>query len=242
MSYKETSAIFVENQCMFGAYPTQSQIKELEDWGIDIFVNLTNDCEKKIHAYTTVKQVICFPIQDRSVPDRIEEFCALVVKLSNEIDSGKKIYIHCKAGHGRSGTLVASLFCYRNNLTPEDSFRKTTECHATRPVHARRPRMNEYWKSKGSPQTEHQRNFVRVLFQPYKICSEFLPVNLHTASRHGADSILNLNEVKKYVLQTYLGPIYGENSEILMNSRKKLFEELFESDTERVGGSEAKML
>jgi len=220
MSYKETSVVFIENQCMFGAYPTQLQIKELEDWGIEIFVNLTNEYERKILPYTTTKQVICFPIQDRSIPENLEEFCALVITLSDKIDLGKKIYIHCKAGHGRSGTLVSSLFCYRNNLTPEESFRKTTECHSTRPIHARRPKMNEYWKSKGSPQTEKQRNFVRTIFQPYRIYSEHLPIPLDENT-----SFFNL-DVKQRVLQTYLGPIHGKHSDVLLKYRKTLFRDL----------------
>lgn len=166
-SYKETSAVFIENQCVFGAFPTQNQVAELEEWGVDLFVDLTHHNERKITPYTTTKEIINFPIEDRNIPDNMTEFCALIVKLCDEIAAGKKLYIHCKAGHGRSGIVVASILCYKYNLTPEESFKKTKQYHSTRPVHARRPRMNEYWKSKGAPQTEHQKQFVRFIFQKH---------------------------------------------------------------------------
>ena len=220
MSYKETSAFFIENQCMFGAYPTQHQVKELEDWGVDIFVNLTVPNERKIFPYTTTKEKISFPILDRNIPDNPKEFCALVVIISNEIDLGKKIYIHCKAGHGRSGTLVASLLCYRNFLSPVESFRKTTEYHSTRPIHAHRPRMNEYWKNRGSPQTEQQRTFVKMLFQPYRILSFPECFSLNYADL--------ADDVKQIIFNTYLGPISGEseNVEVFLRCRRLLLQEL----------------
>lgn len=218
MSFKETSAMFIENQCLFGAFPTQFQVTELENWGVDLFVNLTNRFERRISPYTSKKQIICFPIPDRSVPGNVLEFCALVVKISKEIDSGKKIYIHCKAGHGRSGTLVASLLCYRNKLTPDESFRKTTEYHSTRPIHARRPKMNDYWKNKGSPQTEDQKQFVRSIFQPYRI-------NFDTKS---VDEILVfLKDEEAEILNTNLGEIQGSNKEMFVSYRTKLLEKLW---------------
>jgi protein-tyrosine phosphatase len=209
MSFKETSAEFIENQCLFGAFPTQHQVSELEEWGIDIFVNLTNIFERKIYPYTSTKKIINFPIPDRSVPKNIQEFCGLVIKISDEIDAGKKIYIHCKAGHGRSGTLVASLLCYRYKISPEESFRKTTEFHSTRPVHARRPRMNDHWKNKGSPQTEEQRKFVKSLFQSYRITFKG-----------------DFEKVKDRIMSTYLGDICGEKSDEFLEYRKRLLQSI----------------
>lgn len=225
MSFKETSAMFIENQCLFGAFPTQFQITELEDWGIDLFVNLTNKFERIIYPYSSKKQVICFPIPDRSIPENVREFCALVVKISEEIKSGKKIYIHCKAGHGRSGTLVSSLLCYMYKLDPDESFRKTTEYHSTRPIHARRPKMNDYWKNKGSPQTEQQKQFVRSIFQPYRI-------NFNNKS---IDEILSfLKDEEEEILNTHLGEIQGSNSNIFMEYRKKLYDKIWEHRYQKI--------
>jgi protein-tyrosine phosphatase len=224
MSFKETSAMFIENQCLFGAFPTQFQVNELEDWGVELFVNLTNTFERRISPYSSNKQVICFPIPDRSVPENVREFCALVIKISEEIDSGKKIYIHCKAGHGRSGTLVASLLCYMYKLSPDESFRKTTEYHSTRPIHARRPKMNEYWKNKGSPQTKEQKQFVRSIFQPYRI-------NFDTKGIH--EILTFLKDEEEEVLNTHLGEIQGSNQEMFVLYRKELFARIWASIREK---------
>jgi protein-tyrosine phosphatase len=172
MSFREISAFFIEDQCLFGAYPTQHQIYELEKWGVDLIVNLTSRYEKKIKAYSTTVKTINFIISDNKAPENILEFCALIIHITKLINQNQKIYIHCKGGHGRSGVLVASILCYKYRIMPHDAIQLTTKCHSTRPIHALRPKMNEYWKNKGSPQTEEQKQFVVSIFYPYVITKE----------------------------------------------------------------------
>lgn len=172
MSFREISAFFIGDQCLFGAYPTQHQIHELEDWGVDLIVNLTSKYEKNIRTYSTSTRTINFIISDNKAPENILEFCALIIYITKQIDQNQKIYIHCKGGHGRSGVLVASILCYKFKITPHDAIKLTTKYHSTRPIHARRPKMNEYWKSKGSPQTKEQKQFVVSIFQPYVVTKD----------------------------------------------------------------------
>lgn len=220
MSFRETSAFFISEQCLFGAFPTQHQILELEEWGVDIIVNLTNVDEKKIRPYRTRTKVINFPIPDHRVPTNHMEFCALVIHLTKQIDRGRKIYIHCKAGHGRSGVLVSAILCYKFQLSPQQSFRLTTSYHSTRPVHARRPRMNEYWKSKGSPQTQEQKDFVTMLFQPYMVSKES-PFN-QSGKWLGGN-----HEVDTFLKSTNIGPILGNNGKEVQEYRDSLIENTF---------------
>jgi len=209
----ETSAYFVTNQCLFGAYPTQHQIQQLEDWGIDIVVNLTKNDEKKIRPYQTrTAKVIQFSIPDRKVPEDVREFCALVIHLTREIKNGKKIYIHCKGGHGRAGLLVAAILCYLHKITPKESFIRTSEYHATRPVHSTNPKKNEFWKTKGSPQTKEQREFVKSLFQPYKI----------TKVMERSEWLSRTYDL----MNTNLGPIEGVDGEELEKFRDSLIEDM----------------
>lgn len=172
MSFREIAAFFIPDQCLFGAYPTQHQIHELEAWGVDLIVNLTNRNEKNIRFYSTLIKTINFAISDNKAPEDIREFCALVIHLTKLINQNKKIYIHCKGGHGRSGVLVASILCYKFRITPYESIILTTKYHSTRPIHARRPKMNEFWKNKGSPQTYEQKQFVMSIFQPYTVTKD----------------------------------------------------------------------
>jgi protein-tyrosine phosphatase len=215
VSITETSAYFVTNQCLFGAYPTQHQIQQLEEWGVNIVVNLTKNDEKKIRPYRTGAKVIQFSIPDRKVPENVREFCALVIHLTREIRKGKKIYVHCKGGHGRAGLLVAAILCYLHKITPKESFIRTSEYHATRPVHSTKPRKNEFWKTKGSPQTQEQREFVRSLFQPYKISKDSPFTERGKWLSCTYDSFL---------MNTNLGPIEGTNGDALEEYRNSLIE------------------
>jgi len=172
MSFREIAAFFIKDQCLFGAYPTQHQIQELEEWGVDLIVNLTSRHEKNIRTYSTFVKTINFIISDNKAPENVLEFCALIIHITKLIDQNQKIYIHCKGGHGRSGVLVASILCYKDRITPHEAIQLTTKYHSTRPIHARRPKMNEYWKSKGSPQTNEQKQFVVSIFHPYVITKE----------------------------------------------------------------------
>jgi len=165
MSIKDYSAYFIPEQCMFGAYPTQNQIQELEELGIDIIVDLTEVGERNITPYQTKMEVIRFPIPDNKIPQNYLVFYDFMISIVKKINENKKIYIHCKAGHGRSGILVSSILCYLHNLTPLESFKKTNYYHSTRLIHARRLIMNEYWKKRGSPQTPEQKQFVINMFK-----------------------------------------------------------------------------
>jgi len=71
-----------------------------------------------------------------------------------------KIYIHCKGGHGRSGVVVAILLCNLFNLTPEEALEHTTKSHNNRII------MRDKWRQIGSPQTYHQKHFVRTFCKP----------------------------------------------------------------------------
>lgn len=172
MSFREIAAFFIRDQCLFGAYPTQHQIHELEEWGVDLIVNLTSRHEKNIRTYSTFVKTINFIISDNKAPENVLEFCALIIHITKLIDQNQKIYIHCKGGHGRSGVLVASILSYKYRIMPHEAIQLTTKYHSTRPIHARRPKMNEYWKSKGSPQTKEQKQFVVSIFHPYLITKE----------------------------------------------------------------------
>lgn len=159
----ERSSYFIKDRAMFGSFPTQEDVNELELEGVRYFVNLTHDDEKKISPYTTKHTQIAFPIVDRHVPKDWIAFALLIIRLSDIIKSLKPkeaIYLHCKGGHGRSGIVVASLFCYMFGMSPENALEQTTKSHSKRSV------MREKWRKLGSPQTYYQKNFIHKFFEP----------------------------------------------------------------------------
>lgn len=162
-SFLDYSAQFLEH-CYFGAYPTQEQIYELQLWGVNVIVDLTTTKDKNIIPYTTTSQVIKYPITDHQVPEDTKAFSLFIKELCGHIESKRKMYIHCKAGHGRSGIVVAAIFCQYLNLSPHDSLKLTKQCHSRRRIHARDAKMNLFWKNKGSPQTLKQKQFIITCF------------------------------------------------------------------------------
>ena len=154
---------FLKDKAIFGSYPTQETVYDLEKKGVKYFINLTYPEEKLIKEYETNNNIINFPIQDRKVPNDIISFSKLIVNISNIIKDLKEnelIYIHCKGGHGRSGILVACLLCYIFKISPLESIELTTKYHNNR------SNMKEKWREIGSPQTFFQKNFVCKTFKP----------------------------------------------------------------------------
>jgi len=106
----DRSSFFIKDKALFGSFPTQDAVEELETIGVRYFIDLTHSHETKIVPYETRYTYISFPIPDRRIPVNILEFSSFIVKLSDIIlgcGRIKIIYIHCKGGHGRSGVVVA---------------------------------------------------------------------------------------------------------------------------------------
>jgi ribA/ribD-fused uncharacterized protein len=159
----DNSSYFIKNKALFGSFPTQDAVKELENEGVRYFINLTFPNEKKITPYITNFNYISFPIKDRFYPENTIEFSKFILYISKiilELNENDKIYIHCKGGHGRSGVVVAILLCNLFNLTPEKALEHTTKSHNNRII------MRDKWRQIGSPQTYHQKNFVRTFCKP----------------------------------------------------------------------------
>ncbi len=168
----ERSSYFIKNRALFGSFPKQKAVEELEMVGVRYFVNLTHSHERKLTPYTTKYNYISFPITDHHVPDDRQAFASFIILLSDIIYELKKdelIYIHCKGGHGRSGIVVACLLCHIFEMSSIDSLEHTTMYHSNRKT------MREKWRKIGSPQTHKQKNFVHNLcktinfYRAYKV-------------------------------------------------------------------------
>jgi ribA/ribD-fused uncharacterized protein len=159
----EKSSYFIENRALFGSFPTQDSINELQKEGVKFFVNLTNACEKKITPYKTKYTYISYPIKDRYIPVDKKKFAIFILKVSciiKNLNKGELLYVHCKGGHGRSGIVVAILLCYIFNLKPKDAL------EYTKMFHKKRKTMREKWRQIGSPQTFEQKSFVHNFCKP----------------------------------------------------------------------------
>jgi protein-tyrosine phosphatase len=155
----------IENQFAAGAYPSSPvesdgrvKIQALLRAGITCFVDLTQHGDvyfpykvmlnREAEEYNLAAKRYNFPIVDYDIPG--EEMMTDILNLIDQnLASGKKIYVHCVGGVGRTGTVVG---CYlvRHGLTGAAALERITEL---------RQQTDTAWKN--SPESDFQINFVK---------------------------------------------------------------------------------
>lgn len=158
-------SFFIHGKALFGSFPTQESVHELEEHGVRHFIDLTGFRERKTVPYITKYQHIKYSIIDHQTPGDCKSFAQLILVICDiirKLKRNEKIYVHCKGGHGRSGIVVASILCYYYNFSPEKALSLTSR------YHSQRPEMREKWRQLGSPQSKHQKDFVLRFFKPLK--------------------------------------------------------------------------
>lgn len=192
----ERYSYFVHDKALFGGFPNQEDVNKLEKDGVRVFVDLTTEDERsETTPYNTTYTYIKYPIRDRKIPSNWITFAVLVKKVSEFIQNGEKVYVHCKGGHGRAGILVACVLCYLYKLSPDIAL------YMTNFYHSLRPGMSDKSRKLGSPQGKGQKNFVHKFFAtlPYGEVSEpynkgFCDFSPYSVSIHGVGTFNNAYE------------------------------------------------
>lgn len=167
----DRASYFVKSRALFGSFPTQTAVDELEQEGVRFFVDLTYNDERKIVPYNTKYTYISFPILDHRTPDDAIKFVYFILQLAHiirHLTQGNMLYLHCKGGHGRSGVVVAILLCHMFNISPDQALEYTTRYHSKRSV------MRDKWRKLGSPQTYQQKSFVYHCCKPINFFRTFV--------------------------------------------------------------------
>jgi hypothetical protein len=101
-----------------GEYPsgdapanTQRRLQRLLGVGIDAFIDLTHagECPEYRSLLPPHVQYLRSPIIDTRVPADMAQMRTIQTHLQGALVGGRRIYVHCRAGIGRTGTVIG---CY----------------------------------------------------------------------------------------------------------------------------------
>ena len=152
----------------FGAYPSTAELDVLREMEFDFIVRLTLDQEKNVEPYVTDIPQIHLPIKDNSVPQDWEYFSFQIVYLVELLRAGKRMFIHCKGGHGRSCLVVACILHYvTESMNARDAIEETIR------IHNQRTNMSIRWKGIKSPFSKSQYIFLYKFLNPICILKSY---------------------------------------------------------------------
>jgi ADP-ribosylglycohydrolase len=94
---------------------TRARLTKLLDAGIDCFVDLTGPEETaRYHdALPAGIEYFRMPLTDHSVPSERGDMASILERLRTALGTGRRVYVHCRAGIGRTGTVVGCLLAER---------------------------------------------------------------------------------------------------------------------------------
>ena len=99
-----------------------------------------------------------FPIRDVSVPERPEDMAAILDHIDRRLANGRKVYVHCWGGVGRTGTVVGG-YLVRRGASGEDALARLEDLWSTVSL------VKQLYHPR-SPETGEQEEMVRLWTEP----------------------------------------------------------------------------
>lgn len=131
MEYSEITPNIYVGTSMCCEHHANFHWQELDKLGIYADIDLRREHEEIPHK---VEVHLKLPVVDTYPPTPLQTKIG-VDAIESVIKDGKKVYVHCQIGHGRSPTLVAAYFILKEGLSAEDAVTKVKsgrpEAHPT---------------------------------------------------------------------------------------------------------------
>lgn len=96
---------------------------------MDVFVGLDSGMVRTSRQYPWHEGTeFQFLIQDMGVPKDVEEFKKLLNYLKESLEAGKKVFVGCIGGHGRTGTVFSALVKLMSNIEDSTTYVREHYC------------------------------------------------------------------------------------------------------------------
>jgi hypothetical protein len=159
--YDWTSCL-VPDRLYFGPFPNQLMMNRLLSQGFNLIVNLTHSFEEELYRIIPSPpgfprrdiKYIHYPIEDNNGASSALSYCEFITDLKYHFLEGRKIYLHCRGGHGRSSMVSVSLFY---TIFPYEFHHAISYVNES---HNNRVNLRNKWKKRRSPFNAIQYHFL----------------------------------------------------------------------------------
>ncbi len=148
----------IDDFVWMGAMPWARDVPALQRLGVGAVVNTCEEYAGPVAAYGDAGiEQLRIPTIDFTSP-ALEDVVRAVTFMQQQIRLGRRVYVHCKAGRARSGTVVLCWLIAARGLTPEQAQDQILQRrpHAYRFL-ARRTVVRQYWEMQHGGRPGHGR-------------------------------------------------------------------------------------
>ncbi len=118
----------VDDRLLIGALPFWWDAKRLAREGVTGVINMCVEYKGPQQSYARLGiDQLWLPTTDFT-PPALADVERGVAFISAHIDNGGKVYVHCKAGRGRSATVVVCWLIQEKGVSPEEAAASLTRC------------------------------------------------------------------------------------------------------------------
>ena len=110
----------IDDVVILGAYPIASDIIELKKKGLTGVINMCKECTGPVECYTKEEIETLHLATVDFEPPTFEACLQGVAFLEKHAQQGGRVYVHCKAGRGRSATIVLCWLMKKEGISPEE--------------------------------------------------------------------------------------------------------------------------
>ena len=109
-----------------GRYATLRQdLDFLRRNGIDVIISLLETTRNLVEYRAAGFEVHHFPVEDFTAPE-LEQVAESCLVIEESLAAGRKVLVHCNAGIGRTGAILACSLV-RGGATPEEAVRRVRQ-------------------------------------------------------------------------------------------------------------------